>query len=90
MPKFNFDIHITGIVEISQEVIDTVDIEWIKHMYSLKSPDEIAGHIAYNMAINDIKLPQIDGFAHLELEDTHASIQGIEAEVEVGMELTNG
>ena len=56
-----------GIIELDQKVIDVVDDEWRKELYSsLTTPEKIAAHIAYGMCIHNANLTSMDGWADLD------------------------
>jgi hypothetical protein len=60
-------------IQLDDAVIATVDDEWRKVIYAhIKTPEQIAEHLGYNLVINDAKLSQLDGFA--DQPDTNASI----------------
>ena len=51
---------------LDDKVIQQVDDEWRKTFYAqLYEPEEIAHHIAYNVAANHLDLSWLDGFANL-------------------------
>ena len=54
-----------AIIELDDVVIDAVDDEWRETFYDLYTPEQIAGHIAYNLFINKISLSLMDGWASL-------------------------
>lgn len=80
MPRFlvTYTQYLT--LELDQQAIDQVDDEWREHFYPLHTPEEIAGHIAPNLA-SGARLSQLDGWA--DLPDDLASVVGDDAEVEV-------
>jgi hypothetical protein len=61
--KFNVTICVDVEIELDDAVINAVDDEWRKSLYDLKTPQDIANHIAYNMIINNWKLSHLDGWA---------------------------
>lgn len=71
--RFSIDITITdsnydeeycdGIIELDQAVIDAVTDEWRSNFYSLRTPEDIAEHIAYNVFVNNATLTMLDGWA---------------------------
>ncbi len=71
MAKRKFEVTFTGtaIIEIDDVVIDAVDDEWRKTFYPLNSDDKIAGHIAYNLVINDSYIDRLDGWADQSRDD---------------------
>ena len=60
---FEVDVTTTVILELDDAVIEVVDDEWRKTLYNLRTPLEIAKHIAYNMVVNDASLSRLDGWA---------------------------
>lgn len=60
-----FEIEVTGSVtiELDEKVIDAVDDSWRANIYNLKSPEEIAAHLAYNFVVNNATLSRLDGWA---------------------------
>lgn len=57
-------ISFNGYIEIHDDVINSIDDEWIEMFYDLKTPQEIAEHIAFNIIVNDAGLSMLDGFAN--------------------------
>jgi len=70
--EFVVEITATVVIDLEEAVIDVVDDEWRSHLYNLKTPEEIAEHIAYNMIVNGAKLSQLDGWA--DQPDENATI----------------
>lgn len=66
-----------GIIELDDAVIEAVDDEWRETLYDLRSADEIAAHIGYNLIIQKLELSDLDGWADQSdgnafvLEDVH-------------------
>lgn len=60
-----FEIEVTGnvTIELDEKVIDAVDDSWRSGIYNLKTPEEIAAHIAYNFVVNGATLSRLDGWA---------------------------
>lgn len=60
-----FRVELNVVVELflDDQVIDTVDDDWRKTFYLLRTPEQIAEHIAYNLVINKSSLSQLDGWA---------------------------
>lgn len=52
-----------GELEIDEQVIESVTSEWRSKFYQLETPEDIAGHVAYNMLNNNKHLSLLDGFA---------------------------
>lgn len=61
--KFDVELKTTVTIELDDAVIAAVDDEWRKQLYDLKTPEQIACHIAYNLVVNSAKLSQLDGWA---------------------------
>jgi hypothetical protein len=61
--KFEIEMTVTATIELDNEVIDVVDDKWRSQLYNLRTPEEIARHIAYNMVANQANLSSIDGWA---------------------------
>lgn len=62
MAKRTFHVEFSGTLELDDSVIDAVDDEWRAALYQLNTPEEIAEHIAYNLA-RGADLTQLDGWA---------------------------
>ena len=63
---FEVVLPITVRIRVDQEVIDSVDDSWREQFYrSIQTPEDIAGHLAFNMAYRSAPFP-IDGFAQLK------------------------
>ena len=62
--KFSIMCVITAELILDDEVIQVVDDEWRKELYNLKTPEEIAKHIAYNL-LTGRTLSMIDGWQDL-------------------------
>ena len=61
--RFMVELSTVVCIELQDAVIDVVNDEWRSHCYNLRTPKEIAEHLAYNIVINDAKLSQLDGWA---------------------------
>ena len=59
MPRFL--VTMTVEVEVAQEVIDAVTDEWRSMFYDLRTPEDIAGHVARN-AVEGRALSRLDGW----------------------------
>ena len=66
-------------IELDEQVIDVVDDEWRRYLYQLDTPEEIAAHVGYNLAVNRIPLSMMDGWA--DQPDKNARIVDIDWEV---------
>jgi len=62
MRRFEVGIHTYVEIELDDAVINVVDDEWRSQLYNLKTPEEIAEHVAYNLVINKAHLSQLDGW----------------------------
>ena len=60
---FKVTIQTDAIVRLDDAVIEAVDDEWRSAFYSLRTPEDIAGHIGYNMIVNRWPLSSLDGWA---------------------------
>jgi len=80
MPKFRITFVADLEVELDQAVIDQVTDEWRSMFYQLYTPEDIAGHIGYNLAFNRAPLTMLDGWA--DLEDSMAQAQWVWDEIE--------
>jgi len=58
-----FTVELTCEMEIDDEVIAAVDDEWRSRFYDLRTPGEIASHIAFNLLVNGAELTHLDGWA---------------------------
>ena len=65
MGKRYFEISLSGwaVIELDDQVIDVVDDDWRSQLYNLRSPEEIAAHVAYNLLITKWPLSKLDGWA---------------------------
>jgi hypothetical protein len=61
--KFEVQLTCTLTVELDDSVIAAVDDSWRKSFYPLRTPEDIAEHIAYNLVVNNAELSELDGFA---------------------------
>jgi hypothetical protein len=69
-----FTVIFTGsiVIDLDQKVIDAVDDEWRAQMYGdVHTPEDIASHIGWNVAVNGCTLTQIDGFADQHNDSLH-------------------
>jgi hypothetical protein len=62
--RFRVDFGDRGdlIIELDEKVISVVDDVWRSQLYDLHTPEEIAGHIAANLAEGS-RLSRLDGWA---------------------------
>ena len=70
--KFHINLVIDCDIILDEEVINRVDDEWRSQFYHLTSAHDIAGHIAYNLVVNNLRLSQLDGWA--DMKDLQAVI----------------
>lgn len=82
MRKFDVEIRGSVTIELDEKVIDAVDDGWRSHIYNLKSPEEIAEHVAYNFVVNGATLSRLDGWADQPDENARISNEEIEFEAE--------
>ena len=61
--SFEVSFEFEAIIELDDNVIDVVDDEWRSQRYNLRTPEDIAEHIAFNLIINHGKLSSLDGWA---------------------------
>jgi hypothetical protein len=78
MAKMHFEIELIGhmTLELDEAVIQAVNDEWRKQLFNLKNPDEIARFIARLMAVEQLTLSQIEGWA--DQPDSNAKIFDVE------------
>jgi hypothetical protein len=65
MGKRRFSVSFSGsvVIDLDDAVIEAVDDEWRSQFYTLKTPEEIAEHIVFNMVANKWPLSYLDGWA---------------------------
>ena len=64
--RFTVEFQATVEIELDEDLIRrSLTPEWHDSFYALYSAGEVAGHVAYNMVINELSLKQMDGFADL-------------------------
>jgi hypothetical protein len=63
MRKFRVIVEAEFEIEVADPVIDAVDDEWREQLYDLDGVEEIVGHVALNMAVNNAKLSELEGWA---------------------------
>lgn len=66
--KFEVELRQTVTIELDERVFQEVDEEWRTTFFNLRTPEEIARHVALNMTIRDCRLSEVEGF--LLLDDT--------------------
>jgi len=71
MRKFKIIYTKEIIVELADEVIDTVDDEWRNELYNLRTPEEIAIMVGLNLD-RGCRLSMLDGWA--DQPDNNAEI----------------
>lgn len=53
-------------LDVSEKLIEEVmKPDWQKSFYTFTRPEDVAVHLAYNVARNHATLQSLDGFAHL-------------------------
>ncbi len=63
--KFKIEVTVTATVEVDDKVFEaTLTPEWRGQFYPFHKPEDVVGHIAFNM-IRGLELSQLDGFANL-------------------------
>ena len=72
--QFQIRIECLATIELDDAVINAVDDEWRSNLYNLRTPEEIAEHIGYNLIVNRVKLSSMDGWA--DKDDSLARIVG--------------
>ena len=72
MKKFAVVFEVTVEIELDEKVISVVDDAWRDVLYPLHSEEDIAEHIAYNLARNNARLSQLDGWA--DQPDSNANL----------------
>jgi len=66
MAKLLFGVMLSTHLHLSPRVIRRgVGPGFAAMVYPLATPDEVAEYVGYNMAVNGLRLSQIDGFADL-------------------------
>lgn len=71
MGKRHFNLHFSihgedvdsAIIELDDAVIEAVDDEWRSVFYKLRTPEEIAEHVGFNLIVNRQPLSNLDGWA---------------------------
>jgi len=57
-------VHVdSAVIELDDAVIAVVDDAWRAVFYDLRTPEEIAEHIGYNLIVNRQRLSNLDGWA---------------------------
>jgi hypothetical protein len=80
MRKFKVEFRGSISIELDERVINAVNEEWRSSFYDLNTPEDIAAHIAYNMAFNRLPLSHLDGWA--DMPDSKANI-GSSMEIDI-------
>lgn len=52
-------------IDIDDEVFARIDDEWRSRFYNLRTPEDVAEHLAHNLYRNEAPLNVLDGFADL-------------------------
>lgn len=78
---FEITFEVTATVVIENEVFKQVDDEWRSMFYNLKTKEDVARHIAYNL-LQGLSIDRLDGFANLpynfaKLEDESWNCQDV-------------
>ncbi len=83
MRRFKVRVEIETEIEIDQAVFDEVDDDWRAAFYELRTDEQIAEHIAYNLIYNRLSFSVLDGW-NLPVD---AARERIEAAMEPDIEL---
>lgn len=54
-----------GKIELDERILNVVNDEWRRVLYDLKTEQEIAEHIAYNLVENGLQVWVLDGWADM-------------------------
>ena len=69
--RFRISFEVYADLDLDDAVIDVVDDEWREHLYNLRTPEQIAEHIAGNL-LTGARLSILDGWA--DQPDSHAQL----------------
>lgn len=70
MKRFRVTFVVTVDLDVEEGLIDEVLMpDWQRDFYKFSSPDDVATHLAYNVARNRAELTSLDGFAHRKKDD---------------------
>lgn len=70
MKRFRVTFAVTVELEISENLIEEVlKPDWQGSFYKLPHPEDVATHLAYNVARNHADLTSLDGFADRDKGD---------------------
>lgn len=80
--KHKFRVTLTQVVTVEFNASIMPDDEWRKQFYgSIRTPSDLAEHIAYNYAANGIeRLSELDGFA--DKKDSLCTVDGRPPEID--------
>ena len=78
---FYLEIYGTATIWLDNAVIDVVDDEWRRNLYDLRTPEDIAKHIGYNLIFNGASLSHLDGWADLPDKDARAMRHDLDIKV---------
>ena len=81
MAKITKMVEVTTLVGVTFDDSLLPDDEWRSMFYDIKTPNDLAKHLAYNYARNNARLSQLDGFA--DRDDKEVEFQEIETETEM-------
>lgn len=73
--RYHVEVTVTAVLEVDDEVVESVDEEWLETFYPLASEHEVAEHLAYNLLKGE-DLSTIDGFA--QFKDDQAVLKDVE------------
>ena len=82
-----FEVEIVGEVVIEFDDSIMPDYDWRKNFYDISTLSELAKHLAYNFAINNGTLTQLDGWA--DRRDDMAELISAEWDMENVIETTD-
>jgi hypothetical protein len=82
MSKRTFSVRFDGefTVELDQKLIDAIDDDWRKTFYEdVRTPEDIAEHIAFACVVRGFRFSQLDGFNGLPEAKLHEGEWELEA-----------
>jgi len=70
MKRFRVTFSVTVDLDVAEGLLDeVVKPDWQREFYKLPRPEDVAAHLAYNVAHNHAELTSLDGFAHRRKDD---------------------
>ena len=80
--KFLVEVTVMVEVEFNDEIAALAnDAEWVDKFYGLDTPESIAQHLAWNIAVRDRDLSGIDGFADRSNDEVSARVEWVDFDV---------